>query len=269
MRKFLSFEGIFRMKESQLREALVKNCRALEKLNINQGTAGNLSVRCGDTMLITPTAVPYDLLRPQMIAKMPLYGEYGSSTGPLPPSSEWRIHLDILRARADVGAVIHTHALHATTLSLLHKPIPAVHYMIAAFGGPTIRCTAYAPFGSKELSDLAVVGLRERHGVLLGQHGMVVTGHDLGQAMWRAVELETLAKMYLLALTVGRPHILSDAEIMRTVEKFKTYGYQADKVAALDGKSAKKREPEKSETKKTAVPAADRSDKKSAKKKAK
>lgn len=255
------------MNESRLREALVENCRALERLNVNQGTSGNLSARCGDDMLITPSAVPYDVLTPQMIAKMPLQGEYGAWTGPVPPSSEWRIHLDILRARTDVGAIIHTHALHATTLSLLHKPIPAVHYMIAAFGGPTIRCTKYAPFGSKELSDLVVEGLRDRHGVLLGQHGMVVTGHDLGQAMWRAVELETLAKMYLLALTVGRPRVLSDAEIMRTVEKFKTYGYQPEKLAALDKKSAKNRESKRSDARKAPVPAP--SPKKPAKKKSK
>ncbi len=227
------------MNEAQLRQALVENCHALERLNVNQGTSGNLSARCGSSMLITPSAVPYDRLTPAMIAKMPIKGDYGAWSGPLPPSSEWRIHLDIMRAKPEVGAVIHTHALHATTLSLLHKPIPAVHYMIAAFGGPTIRCTKYAPFGSKELSEAVLEGLVDRQGVLLGQHGMVVTGRDLGQALWRAVELETLAKMYLLALSVDRPFILADDEIMRTVEKFKTYGYQPEKLAAAAKKTAK------------------------------
>ncbi|MGB8277734.1 MAG: class II aldolase/adducin family protein [Methylovirgula sp.] len=228
------------MNEAQLRDALVENCRALERLNVNQGTSGNLSARCDSDMLITPSAVPYDRLTPQMIAKMPVRGAYGTWSGPLPPSSEWRIHLDILRAKPEVGAIIHTHALHATTLSLLHKSIPAVHYMIAAFGGPTIRCTKYAPFGSKALSDAVLEGLIDRQGVLLGQHGMVVTGHDPGQALWRAVELETLAKMYLLALGIGRPFILPDDEIMRTVEKFKSYGYQPEKLAAAAKKTAKR-----------------------------
>ncbi|HEY1736482.1 MAG TPA: class II aldolase/adducin family protein [Methylovirgula sp.] len=227
------------MKEGQIREALVENCRALERQNLNQGTSGNLSARCDGDMLITPTGVPYDVLTPRMIAKMPIAGEYGAWSGPVAPSSEWRIHLDILRAKPEVGAVVHTHSLYATTLSLLHKPIPAVHYMIAAFGGPTIRCTKYAPFGTQELSDLVVDGLSNRDGVLLGQHGMVVTGRDLGQALWRAVELETLAKMYLLALSVGRPRILSDSEILRTVEKFKSYGYQPEKMAALEKHSGK------------------------------
>src|SRR5258708_3670783 len=141
------------MKEKDLRQSLVTRCRDLEKFGLNQGTAGNLSIRRDDMMLITPSAVPYDQLTPEMIATMPLNGEYGAWSGPLPPSSEWRIHLDIMKARPDVGALIHTHSLYATTLSMLRKPIPAAHYMIAAFGGPTIRCTDYAPFGTKELSD--------------------------------------------------------------------------------------------------------------------
>jgi L-fuculose-phosphate aldolase len=225
------------MNEAQLREALIENARTLERLNVNQGTSGNLSARCGGDMLITPSAVPYDRLRPPMIAKMPIKGNYGAWSGPLPPSSEWRIHLDILRAKPEVDAIIHTHSLHATTLSLLHKPIPAVHYMIAAFGGPTIRCTKYAPFGTKELSKVALEGLIDRQGVLLGQHGMVVTGRDPGHALWLAVELETLAKMYLLALSVGQPFVLPDDEIMRTVEKFKNYGYQPEKLKDANAKA--------------------------------
>jgi L-fuculose-phosphate aldolase len=216
-------------KEKALRQSLVTLCRDLEKHGLNQGTAGNLSVRLGDTMLITPSAVPYDLLKPAMIASMPLDKDYGTWAGPLAPSSEWRIHLDIMLARPDVGALIHTHSLYATTLSMLRKPIPAAHYMIATFGGPTIRCTDYAPFGTKELSDLAVAGLHERTGVLLGSHGMVVTGATLDEAMWRAVELETIAKMYYLASSIGTPAILDDDEIGRIVERFKTYGYKPPK----------------------------------------
>jgi L-fuculose-phosphate aldolase len=220
------------MKEKDLRQSLVTRCRDLEKYGLNQGTAGNLSVRLDDTMLITPSAVPYDLLTSAMIARMPLNGNDGDWFGPLPPSSEWRIHLDIFRARPDVDALIHTHSLYATTLSLLRKPIPAAHYMIAAFGGPTIRCTDYASFGTQELSDLAVAGLEDRTGLLLGSHGMVVAGRSLDEAMWRAVELETLAKMYYLASSIGTPAILDDDEIARIVERFKTYGYKPPKERA-------------------------------------
>ncbi len=155
---------------------------------------------------------------------MPLAGADGEWSGPLRPSSEWRFHRDIMRARDDIGAIVHTHAPYATALAMLRKPIPAAHYMIAAFGGPTIRCTDYAPFGTQELSDLAVAGLEGRHGVLLGSHGMIATGADLEQAMWRAVELEALAKMYHLALLVGTPAILADEDVAVLAELFKSYG---------------------------------------------
>lgn len=245
------------MNKNELCGALVEKCLQLERLNINHGMAGNLSVRHGDTMFITPSGVPYDKLTAEMVALMPIETDYGAWTGPLAPSSEWRMHLDIMRARPEVGAVIHTHALYATTLSILHKPIPAVHYMIAAFGGTPIRCTKYAPFGTKELSDLAIQGLTGRHGVLLGQHGMLTTGRDLDEGMWRAVELEALAKMYVLALGIGHPKELPEAEVMRIVERFKSYGYQprepahvwqrakkspaAGKTVSLEGKTARKR----------------------------
>ncbi len=212
------------MREHDLRQAIVAHARALNGLGINQGTSGNLSARCGAAILVTPSGVPYEAIEPGMIALMPLAGEDGGWAGPLRPSSEWRFHRDIMRARPDVGAIVHTHAPYATALAMLRKPIPAAHYMIAVFGGPDIRCTDYAPFGTQELSDLAVAGLADRHGVLLGSHGMITTGGDLEQALWRAVELEALAKMYHLALALGTPIILPDDDVARLVERFKTYG---------------------------------------------
>lgn len=212
------------MQEDDLRRAIVAHARALNGLGINQGTSGNLSARCAGAMLITPSGVPYEAIEPEMIARMPLAGPGPAWSGPLRPSSEWRFHRGILRARPDVGAIVHTHATYATALAMLRKPIPAAHYMIAAFGGPTIRCTDYAPFGTQELSDLAVAGLEDRHGVLLGSHGMITTGADLEQALWRAVELEALARMYHHALLLGAPVILPEEEVARLVERFETYG---------------------------------------------
>lgn len=226
------------MKEKELRQQMVSECRAMNRLGINQGTSGNISARLGQQMLITPSAVPYDELKPDQIARMPIDGEYGAWSGKIKPSSEWRFHLDIMRARPDVGAIVHTHAIYATTLSILRKPIPAAHYMIAAFGGPRILCTGYAPFGTSELSKFAVEGLGSMHAVLLGNHGMIVCGTDLGQAMWRAGELETLARMYYLALTAGKPVILPDDEIARIAERFKGYGYRPKGVLAMSDRAA-------------------------------
>ncbi len=208
-----------------LRIALVDASADLVRRGLNQGTAGNISARCEGGMLITPSGIEPDAMRPDMMARMALDAE--TWEGPAKPSSEWRLHRDILRHRPDVGAIVHTHSLYATVLSTLHRPIPALHYMIAGFNGPEIRCTPYAPFGTQALSDLIIDHLGDRHGVLLGNHGMVATGATLRQALWRAGELETLAKMAYLASCAGAPVILSDAEIARTVERFKGYGLTA------------------------------------------
>jgi L-fuculose-phosphate aldolase len=229
------------MKEKELRAAIVDQCRALNSGGLNVGTAGNISARFDDTMLITPSAVPYDVMRPDMVAKMPLAGEYGAWSGPMKPSSEWRFHLDVMRARPDVGSIVHFHPVYGCTLAMLHKPILAAHYMIALFGGPVVKCTKYAPYGTKELSDLVVEGLGERFALLLGNHGVMVCGETLMSAMNRAHELENLARMYYLAIVAGRPAILSDDEVMRTVERFKTYGGGVDAayVPALPSKRAR------------------------------
>jgi L-fuculose-phosphate aldolase len=212
--------------EAEARRAVIAKARAMNALGLNEGTAGNVSVRQGDAMLITPSGAPYDSLTPAKIARMVLDGA-GAWTGPLKPSSEWRFHLDIYRARPDAGAIVHTHATHCTAFAMLRRPLRATHYMIAAFGGPDVRCTDYAPYGTEALSTLAVEGLRDRNAVLLGSHGMIVIGRDADEALWRAVELETLARQTFIASQMGEPVVLPDDEITRTVERFKGYGLNA------------------------------------------
>src|SRR6476661_405897 len=212
--------------ERQLREAIIAKCRWMNASGLNQGTSGNISARYQDRMLITPSATPYDGMRPEMIASMPLDGEYGAWIGPLQPSTEWRFHLDIMRARPDVGGIVHTHSTYATVLALARKSIPACHYMMAAFGGSDIRCADYARYGTKELSDLALAALEGRNGCLLANHGMIAVGANLDKAMWLAVELETIARQYYLSLALGAPHILGEAEIADTAKGFSTYGLQ-------------------------------------------
>jgi L-fuculose-phosphate aldolase len=212
--------------EKALREAIVAKARWMNACGLNQGTSGNISARYKGVMLITPSATPYDAMTPQMIAAMPLEGEYGSWTGPLKPSTEWRFHLDITRSRSDVGAIVHTHSTYATVLSIARKEIPACHYMIAAFGGPTIGCAGYARYGTKELSDYALEALEGRNGCLLANHGMIALGANLDKAMWLAVELETIARQYYLSLALGSPFILADEQIAETARGFSTYGLQ-------------------------------------------
>ena len=198
----------------------------MNALGINQGTSGNISARCGDAMLITPSATPYEDMRPEDVAVMKLDGE-ADWAGPLKPSTEWRFHRDILRGRPDAGAVVHTHAACCTALAILRRPIPAVHYMIAAFGGTDVRCAPYATFGTAELAAHALAALEGRNACLLANHGMIVAGATLARAMWLAVELETLARQYCASLQLGDPVLLTDAEVADAARGFATYGLQA------------------------------------------
>jgi len=212
--------------EKALRTAIIAKARWMNTSGLNQGTSGNISARYEDVMLITPSATPYDAMTPEMIAAMPLDGEYGSWKGPLKPSTEWRFHLDITLSRPDVGAIVHTHSTYATVLAIARKEIPACHYMMAAFGGPSIRCADYARYGSKELSDFALKALEGRNGCILANHGLIAVGANLDKAMWLAVELETIARQYYLSLALGSPFILTDEQIAETARGFLTYGLQ-------------------------------------------
>lgn len=214
------------MTEHDVRHTIVSACRQMNALGINQGTSGNISVRHDSSMLISPSAVPYEAMRPEDIAAMPLEGEYGAWSGKLAPSSEWRFHLDIMRARPEVNAVVHSHPTFCTTLAITRREIPACHYMIAAFGGANVRCAPYATYGTKALSEHALKALEGRLACLLANHGMIALGESLPKAMWRAVELETIARQYYHSLLIGGPVVLSDADIAETAAKFTTYGLQ-------------------------------------------
>ncbi len=214
--------------EKQLRQGIVDACRKMNALGINQGTSGNISVRCGDKMLISPSATPYDAMTAEMIAELPFDGDYGEWSGPLKPSTEWRFHFDIMKSRPDVGAVVHAHPTFCTTLAIARKEIPACHYMVAAFGGTNVRCSDYATFGTADLSKTALEALEGRTACLLANHGMIATGADLDKAMWLAVELETIARQYYHSLTIGGPVLLSDEAIAETMAAFGSYGVQDD-----------------------------------------
>lgn len=210
--------------ERAARETVVAAMRELSTSGLNRGTSGNVSLRFGEAMLITPSAVPPSELTIDLVAKMDLADEEGAHQGPRPPSSEWRFHRDILRARREANAVVHTHSPYATVMAIGRRPIPAVHYMIAGFGGPTIPCSDYATFGTPELSAAALAALEGRNGCLLANHGSITVAPTMARALWLAVELETLAFQYHQALLLGDPVILTDAEIAAAAEKFSTYG---------------------------------------------
>ena len=194
---------------------------------INQGTSGNISARFENRMLITPSAVPYERLEAGMIASIALDDPEGAWEGPLPPSTEWRFHHALLRGRDDAEAVVHAHPTYCTTLAIARKEIPACHYMIAAFGGNNVRCSGYATFGTEDLSRLAMEAMTERTACLLANHGMITIGESLARAIWRAIELETIARQYYFSLLIGGPVVLDDAAIGDASKGFSRYGAPA------------------------------------------
>lgn len=206
-----------------LRAELVDTCRGMARLGLTRGTSGNVSVRAGRDFLVSPTGLAYETMRPDDVVRMRFDG---SHDGDLLPSSEWRFHRDILAARPELAAVVHTHSTHATGVAVLGRAIPAIHYDIAAAGGADIRCAPYATFGTEELAQNVLRALDGRRACLLAHHGAVAVGASLAQALSLAALVEELARLYLLCLPAGEPPVLPADEIARVVEKYRTYGQQ-------------------------------------------
>jgi L-fuculose-phosphate aldolase len=211
------------MREEELREKIVRIAQALDRAGLCPSKSGNVSARFRDGLLITPSGLPYAVMRPADIVELDLAGK--PRAGARKPSSEWPFHTTIYKARTDAQAIVHTHSPMATALSCARKGIPAFHYMIALCGGPDVRCAEYATFGTQKLADNAVAALEGRKAVLLANHGVIALGSTLEGAQTIAAEVENLATQYLGLLSAGlKPVVLGRAEMKRVAEKFAGYG---------------------------------------------
>ena len=209
-------------KEQNLRKEIITTCLKINGIGINQGTSGNISCRWKNGMLITPSGLPYEQIRPEDI----IYVNFSDNRaeGPHKPSSEWLFHRDILVKRKDIDAIVHTHSNYATAMAIQQLDIPACHYMIAAAGGKKIACAKYATFGTQELSNNALAALKNRLACLLAHHGVIALGATIAKALWLAVEVETLAKQYSIANQYGEVKIIPNKEMKKVINAFKSYG---------------------------------------------
>lgn len=199
------------------RAALCDAYRTLGRLGLIQGSSGNVSVRHGDGMLISPTGTTPERIEPVHLVAAGL-------DGPAPgASSEWALHAALYRADAGTGAVVHTHADACTALACLAEPLPAFHYMLAGFGGDDVRCAPYATFGTPALAAAAAEAMRGRTACLLANHGMIAAGPTLEAAVATALDLEMLARQYLLARSAGRPRLLTPEQMADARERYRTY----------------------------------------------
>lgn len=235
--------------ENDARAALIDHARAMNAAGINVGKAGNLSLRwprsAADGFLITPSALSYDLLEPDDIVWLPLSGGSGleaagvddagvdaarrdAAEGRRKPSSEWRLHRDILAARPQAGTVLHLHGPESATLAcsarVQRDGVPAFHYMIAVAGGSDLRCAPYALFGTQALSDGALAALEGRRACLLANHGLVVVAADPAAALALAIDIEGLCGQYRRLLALGDPVLLNAKQMDDVIDAFKGYG---------------------------------------------
>ncbi len=216
--------------EKSLRRAILDAARTMSARGLSPGRSGNISVRFDDGMLITPTALAYDVMRPSDIVFVTSDGAW-ESDGPA-PSSEWRFHRAAYACRPDQNAVVHTHSLNATALACANKAIPAFHYMVAVAGGNDIPCVPYATFGTDDLARHVAAGLAHRDACLMANHGQIAVGETLARALELAFDVETLAAQYVKVLQIGAAHTLSDGEMRDMVEKFESYGKAAASAKA-------------------------------------
>ena len=202
------------------RVEIVQYCRQMQADGLTVGTSGNLSVRSGDHIAITPSGVPYENLTAASICVVDLDGKPVEDG--LAPSSELPMHTRVY-AETDAVAVVHTHPLYATALSTLVDELPAVHYMVALLGGP-VRVAPYATYGSPELAEGSVRALAGRYGVILQNHGATTYGDTLEKAYTRSIYLEWLCRLYHQAQLLGQPRLLTPEEIERVARMLGGYG---------------------------------------------
>ena len=211
-------------KEISQQEDLFQSLLILSRQGLNHGATGNLSCRSNNAFIITPSGVNLENLDAKSMVEVGIDGKVIGPESNYKPSSEWLFHRDIYTSRNDINAIVHTHSVFSSTLSVLGEGIPCFHYMIAVAGGDSIRCSDYALFGTQELSNNIIVAMEQRKACLISNHGMIAIGKNLNEAINIAIEVEHLAQLYVQAKMIGTPKLLNDSQMLEVINKFKTYG---------------------------------------------
>ena len=210
---------------NKLRSSVVKYSKKLNSTNLSALRSGNISARTKekniDGFYITPSGTKYSSLKPKDIMFVSLKGKFDKKKGN--PSSEWKFHQDIYVNKKDAKAIVHAHSTCATAVSTHQKSIPAFHYMIGVAGGEDIKCTKYATFGTRKLSNNILSALKNRSACLIGNHGQIVFEENLDKAFELAQEVENICNQYINALRIGIPKILSKKEMKIVLGKMKNY----------------------------------------------
>lgn len=210
--------------EERVRRSLVDAVRQLDAIGLNVNASGNLSARLGEEVLVTPTGLMPAATTADDVVLLDLRGR-PARDGQRDPTSEWRLHTEIYRRRADVGAIVHTHAPESTAAATIGRAVPAIHYVAARFGGTELRCASYATYGTEELA-LAVAGTLgvDRHACLMANHGAIAVAGDLAGAIALATDVEWFCGVHRRAVSQGTPRVLDADEMAVVSERFASYG---------------------------------------------
>ena len=208
--------------EQHLRQEIVRIMRLMEVRGLNRGTSGNVSVRHGDGLLVTPSGVTPEALTTESIVFVDANGN--SPAGSFRPSSEWRMHAGLYARRPDFGAVVHCHARHATILACAGKPIPPLHYMVGVSGKSSVPLAPYRTFGTVELANVVADAMDGGSACLMANHGLIAASGKLGRALAIAEEMEEQAAVYWGTLCIGGPSLLNDDQMAEVMQQFRGYG---------------------------------------------
>lgn len=206
------------------RELVVEYGKKMSSSGLSKGTSGNISIYNGEEQLmaISPSGIGYFETRPEDVVVMDLHGKVVE--GDKKPSSEWGLHTVFYVNKPEAKAVVHTHSTYCTTFACLNQPLCATHYVIAGAGAATVPCAPYRTFGTPELAEAAIEACGKGKAVLLANHGLLTCGPNIEKAFGLAVNMEFCAEMQYRAMCIGEPVVLSDEEIGRVMERFKSYG---------------------------------------------
>ncbi|MGI9322422.1 MAG: class II aldolase/adducin family protein [Pseudomonadales bacterium] len=207
--------------ESALRNELAAQYKNLDAAGLNELSSGNVSCRFGDGMLISPSGASGANISPDNVVETTLEGEW---QGERKPSSEWRMHAAIYQ-QTKAKAVVHTHSDYCVALACQGRALPGFHYLVGTFGGSDVPCVPYSTFGTEELAADAAAALQKRSACLLGAHGMICRGRDLGHAVSLAHRLEIMCRQYFLASQLGEPYLLTDDEWDEFFDRVKKVSY--------------------------------------------
>jgi L-fuculose-phosphate aldolase len=207
------------------RVTLAEAARDVAAGGLTVGSSGNLGIRSGEDLLITPRGSRLEAINPADCVCVALADGSVSpdhATDSL-PSSELPLHLAVYAAAPEAKAIVHTHSHFATVLSTLVDEIPPIHYVTTEFGGP-VRVAPYATYGSVELAEGVAAALSERSAALMANHGAVTLAATLGHAVEQARQLEWLASVYWHARVFGTPTLLDDEQLGAVNEQDRALG---------------------------------------------